>query len=173
MNKKLESNQKLNDESLHEIKKNVKEKVDQRISKKTSKKQAKKTAKNAAKKTVKKTVPQPEFTERSNKSIEEKIFVKKSSIHGKGCFAKKKIRKGAYIGSYEGITVLDDNIYVLWVQQDHGGWHLIDGKNDLRFVNHSLTPNAEWDANKLYALRAIEEGEEITFHYGEDWEDHP
>mgnify|MGYP001143036824 CR=1 FL=1 len=171
MNKKLQSNTipKLSDESLHETKKSVKEKADQKISKKTSKKQAKETTKKA----VKKTAPHPEFTDKSNKSIEEKILVKKSSIHGKGCFAKKKIRKGAYIGSYEGITVLDDNIYVLWVQQDHGGWHLIDGKNDLRFVNHSLTPNAEWDANKLYALRAIEEGEEITFHYGEDWEDHP
>ncbi|MBW7858652.1 MAG: SET domain-containing protein-lysine N-methyltransferase [Leptonema sp. (in: Bacteria)] len=150
------------------LKSNTKTKTNQKLNDKTSKKQTQKTDK---KEIV--LQPQPEFTAKSNKAIEDKILVKKSKIHGKGCFAKKKIRKGAYLGSYEGITVLDDNTYVLWVQQDHGGWHLIDGKNNLRYVNHSLTPNAEWDGNKLYSLRTIEEDEEITFHYGEDWEDHP
>ncbi len=119
----------------------------------------------------KKDTPPVTFSKRSNKAIEDKIVVKKSPIHGKGCFAKKKIRKGAYLGSYEGPTVLEDGTYVLWVQKENGGWHLIDGKNDLRWLNHSSKPNAEWDGNKLYALRTIEEGEEITFHYGEDWED--
>ncbi len=107
---------------------------------------------------------------RSKKSIEKKVYVKKSPIQGLGVFAKRKIKKNEYIGDYEGIVVLEDGTYVLWVQQDHGGWKLIDGLNNLRYLNHSSNPNAYFVYSKLYALRKIEKDEEITFHYGEDWE---
>jgi len=129
-----------------------------------------KKAQPAKKKAAKPIAAKPVFTTKSNEAIAKNVIVKKSPIHGKGAFAKRKIRKGSYIGSYEGITVLEDNTHVLWVQQDHGGWHLIDGKNDLRFVNHSSKPNAEWDESDLYALKTIQEGDEITFHYGDEWE---
>lgn len=110
-------------------------------------------------------------SKRSDKSLKNKVYIKKSSIHGLGVFAKRKIKKNEYIGSYEGITVLEDDTYVLWVQQEHGGWKLIDGKNELRYLNHSSKPNAEFRKDKLYAIRTIMPDEEITFHYGDDWED--
>ncbi len=50
----------------------------------------------------------------------------------------------------------------------------IDGNvpwNNARLINHSCDPNCEaWIEGKrifLYALRDIEEGEELGFHYGE------
>ncbi len=113
------------------------------------------------------------ITKRSQNSIQKKVYVSTSKIHGLGVFSKKKIRKNEYIGSYEGEIVLEDNTYVLWVQQDHGGWILIDGKNELRYLNHSSKPNAEFRDNKLYAIRTIKPNEEITIHYGEDWNDIP
>lgn len=111
------------------------------------------------------------LTKRSEKAIKEKVYIAKSKIHGLGVFAKKKIKKNEYIGSYEGDIVLEDDTYVLWVQQEHGGWILVNGKNELRYLNHSSKPNAEFRENKLYALRTIYPHEEITFHYGEDWKD--
>lgn len=110
------------------------------------------------------------LTKRSQSTIQKKVYVSKSKIHGLGVFSKKKIKKNEYIGSYEGEIVLKDDTYVLWVQQDYGGWILIDGKNELRYLNHSSNPNAEFRENKLYAIRTIYPNEEITFHYGEDWE---
>ncbi|MFN3603881.1 MAG: SET domain-containing protein [Leptonema sp. (in: bacteria)] len=111
------------------------------------------------------------LTKRSQKAINTKVYVAKSKIHGLGVFAKTKIRKSEYIGSYEGDIVLEDGTYVLWVQQEYGGWILVDGKNELRYLNHSSNPNAEFRENKLYAIKTIHPGEEITFHYGEDWKD--
>ena len=40
----------------------------------------------------------------------------------------------------------------------------------LKWLNHSSTPNVEFDGPQLYALRDIEPGEELTFHYGEEWD---
>ncbi|MEQ8351173.1 MAG: SET domain-containing protein-lysine N-methyltransferase [Leptospiraceae bacterium] len=111
------------------------------------------------------------FSARSNKAIEKYVYNKKSGIHGMGAFARSRIPKGAYVGSYEGIPSLDDDIYVLWVEQDSGSWRGIDGKNELRYLNHSSRPNVEWDENRLYSIRAIEPDEELTFHYGDEWED--
>jgi SET domain-containing protein len=37
-------------------------------------------------------------------------------------------------------------------------------------MNHSSRPNTEFVGVNLYALRDIQAGEELTFHYGEDWE---
>jgi len=67
-------------------------------------------------------------SKRSDKSLKAKVYIDKSPIHGLGVFAKKTIRKNEYIGTYEGVVVLSDGTYVLWVQQEHGGWKLIDGK---------------------------------------------
>ena len=111
------------------------------------------------------------FSAKSNRAIEKYVYNKKSAIHGMGAFAKSRIPKKAYVGSYEGIPSLDDDIYVLWVEQDNGTWRGIDGKNELRYLNHSSRPNCEWDANHLFAIRDIEPHEELTFHYGDEWDD--
>ena len=39
----------------------------------------------------------------------------------------------------------------------------------LRFLNHSRTPNVEFDGPELYAMRDIAPGEELRFDYGAEW----
>ena len=98
-------------------------------------------------------------------------FVDDSPIHGKGLFARRKIRKNQYIGTYEGRGTRTDGMHVLWLWDDETGqWDGIDGNNEMRFLNHSANPNADWWGEELYAIRDIEAGEEITFDYGEDWD---
>jgi hypothetical protein len=98
-------------------------------------------------------------------------YVDDSPIHGKGLFARTDIAVDTYVGSYEGPATDDDGMHVLWVWNDRrDAWEGIDGKNEMRFLNHSADPNADWWGNELYAIRPISAGDEITFHYGEEWE---
>jgi hypothetical protein len=104
--------------------------------------------------------------------LSESVLVADSPIHGRGCFARRPLAKGEWIGAYEGAPTMDDDTYVLWV--DYGGgaaedWQGVDGANELRFMNHSSRANTEFIGVDLYALRDIEPGEELTFHYGEVW----
>lgn len=104
--------------------------------------------------------------------LEDMVVAKKSPIHGKGAFARRKIRKNTQIGTYEGpIRKKRNGMHVLWVEEEDGTVFGIDGKNVLRYLNHSSTPNAEFDGADLYAIRTIQKGDEITFDYGEDWAD--
>lgn len=100
-----------------------------------------------------------------------KVEVKESPIHGKGVYARKKIKAGARIGTYHGDHTDEDDTYVLWVTDENGREYGVDGTTDLKFLNHSQEPNAEFDGDELYALRDIKPGEEITFHYGEIFEE--
>ncbi len=92
------------------------------------------------------------------------LYVAPSSIHGNGLYAARDIKKGRYIGTYRGPAATRDGTYVLWV--DFGDRvEARSGRNKLRYLNHSDTPNAEFDAFELYALRHIEEDEELTINY--------
>jgi SET domain-containing protein len=93
-----------------------------------------------------------------------------SPIHGTGLFARKPIEEGAFIGIYEGERTEENGMHVLWVEDAPDDWVGYDGNNDLRFLNHSKSPNAELDGQALYSLRQIHEGEEITIDYGEWFE---
>ncbi len=99
------------------------------------------------------------------------LHVKKSPIHGRGLFAKEQIHKGSWIGTYRGPTARRNGAYVLWCPTKGDQMEGISGKNILRFVNHSRRPNAEFYGPELFALRTIRPGEEITFNYGEDWDE--
>lgn len=102
----------------------------------------------------------------------KKIEVRPSPIHGLGVFATKKIRRGARIGDYEGPVAKRNGTYVLWILDEADGSVTgIRGQNDLRYLNHSSRPNCEFDGTKLSSIRDIEPGQELTFHYGEDWAD--
>ena len=96
-----------------------------------------------------------------------------SSIHGTGVFAARRIPRGELIGVYTGVNTKRDSTYVLWVERTDGKTVGRLGRSGLRFLNHSGRPNAEFDGDRLYARRIIREDEEITFHYGEEWEDVP
>jgi hypothetical protein len=97
------------------------------------------------------------------------LQIRRSGIHGRGLFTLVRIARGALIGTYEGPRTRRNGAYVLWVDDD-GEEFGIAGKNDLRFVNHSKSPNAIFLGEELYSLRAIRPGEEITFDYGEGWD---
>ncbi|MEM9465730.1 MAG: SET domain-containing protein-lysine N-methyltransferase [Actinomycetota bacterium] len=99
-----------------------------------------------------------------------RVVAKRSAIHGRGAFASVPITEGTHIGEYTGAPTADDGTYVLWVEGDDGEFHGIDGDGVLKWLNHSSAPNVEFDGPQLYALRDIDAGEELTFHYGEEWE---
>ncbi len=102
--------------------------------------------------------------------LEGHLYVAASAIHGQGVFAREFICAGAYVGTYHGRPTDEDGVYVLWVEDESGRWQGRDGENLLRFLNHSVTPNAEFEGHDLYALEDIQPGEEICFHYGREFE---
>lgn len=104
-------------------------------------------------------------------SLRTRVVVLESSIHGKGLFARKRLRDGALIGRFEGTRTRRDGPHVLWVQLDGGKEVGIRGENELRYLNHSRRPNAEFRGDELFAVRNIQPGAEITFDYGDDWAD--
>jgi SET domain-containing protein len=98
------------------------------------------------------------------------VEARASEIHGTGVFALAEIAEGTFIGEYEGDATDVDGTYVLWIEDDDAGsWRGIDGTGVLRFLNHSRTPNVEFDGPQLHALCDIAAGEELCFDYGADW----
>lgn len=103
--------------------------------------------------------------------IRDRVEVRRSPIHGCGVFALRRFRREAYIATFEGRPTRRDGMHVLWVIDEDGNEVGIEGRNVLRFLNHSSRPNAEFRGPDLYAIRNIQPGQEITFHYGEAWEE--
>jgi len=104
-------------------------------------------------------------------SLRDRVVARRSPVHGKGVFARQRIRSGQYIGTFEGRETTRDGTYVLWLVEDDGTEVGIEGRNDLRFLNHSRSPNAELRELDLYAIRNIQPGMEIYIDYGEAWDD--
>ncbi len=98
------------------------------------------------------------------------VYSAPSSIHGTGLFAKCLIAKGCYIGTYQGPTAKRNGQYVLWLTEEDGTIIGRCGRNLLRYLNHSSKPNAEFDGFDLYSLKNIKPNQEITIHYGDDWQ---
>ncbi len=94
--------------------------------------------------------------------------VEDSGIHGKGLFATANIPADTLIMSIEGKKTSKDGIYVIWIETDDGpeGFEIT---SDARYVNHDANPNAIFYDDELWSLRRIRKGEEITHHYGDDW----
>lgn len=89
-------------------------------------------------------------------------YVDISPIHGKGLFAKTFIPSGTVIGVAQGRAVVDDGDHVLWIDENTG-FHV---QCDLRYINHSNTPNAIfYDNLEVTAIQDIQAGEEITHNY--------
>ena len=98
-----------------------------------------------------------------------RIVVAKSPVHGRGVFARGRIRDGACIGDFEGRETKRNGMHVLWVLEEDGREVGIRGENELRFLNHSRRPNAEFRGASLYAVRNIQPGREVMIDYGNDW----
>ena len=96
---------------------------------------------------------------------DKKFYVKESGIHGKGLFAAREINRGEVIGTVSYNPIEEDGPYVLWID-DQG----ILVECDLKYINHSNEPNACYcDDLDVVALKDINQDEEITHDYGEDW----
>jgi len=105
---------------------------------------------------------------KSKKELDALFYMEQSGIHGKGLFARRLIEKGEYMGEYDGPEVVDNGMHVLWVEDETDVWIGRDGKNLLRYINHSQQPLAEFAGFELFALCDINEDEEITINYGEE-----
>jgi len=118
------------------------------------------------------------------------IEVRDSSVHGRGVFAARAIKKGERIIEYLGERVSHkeaDRRYELKDENDsHTFLFIVDsrtvidagvGGNDARFFNQSCDPNCESTVEKkrvfIDAMRDIAFGEELTYDYQiyRDWDD--
>jgi SET domain-containing protein len=96
------------------------------------------------------------------------VYVDDSAIHGKGLFAKTFIPAGTLIGVVRGRPAKSDGDHVLWIDENTG----IQVLCNLRYINHSDTPNAAYYDNlEVRATADIEPGEEITHDYDAGWND--
>ncbi len=98
-------------------------------------------------------------------NTEQRVYVAPSAIHGRGLFARVRVARGEYIGTYEGPPAKRDGKYVLWLYEGDAVISGRRGLNVLRYLNHSERPNAQFAGFDLYARKAIRPGEEITINY--------
>jgi hypothetical protein len=101
------------------------------------------------------------------------LTVRKSGIHGYGVFAAKSFKKGEYIATVHGSKVIykshykgQSNRYSDWIGVGKDTW--IDPVDEFQYINHSCSPNAGAKGSrvlKVYALRDISVGEELTLDY--------
>lgn len=138
------------------------------------------------------------MADKKEKTAQPWHIVRRSSIHSRGIFARRDIPKETRILEYTGERVTKAEslrranaryerskktgcaaVYIFDINKKYD----IDGGvggNVARLINHSCDPNCEayiirgrvW----IYSLRAIEEGEELTYNYGfdlEHWAEHP
>ena len=103
------------------------------------------------------------------------------SLTGLGLFATEPIKKKTLIVEYKGPRLTNDVSEKLeargsrYLYEVNSRWTIDgSGRNNLgRYSNHSCRPNSE--SHQLHgkvfirALRAIKEGEEITWNYGRDY----
>lgn len=123
------------------------------------------------------------------------IIVKESSIHHKGVFAVRDIKKDEKIIEYvgekiskkesirRGDIVLEESkesttkgaVYIFNLTRKHD----LDGNvphNDARYINHTCEPNCEAiqdedDKVWIVATEDIKTGAELSYNYGYDFED--
>ena len=90
------------------------------------------------------------------------VYVADSEIHGKGLFARRRIKAGTVIGRIQGTPTKRDGHHVLWITPTAG----IKVSCLLKYINHSPMPNAiYYDTREVVALRNIAKDEEITHDY--------
>ena len=107
------------------------------------------------------------------------LEVRQSAVHGRGVYALAKIRKGRRLIEYKGqvvpwkqATAQADGPHTFLFGLTNGR-DVIDpevGGNEARWINHSCQPNCEaieeGDRVFIYALRALQPGEELFYDYG-------
>lgn len=107
--------------------------------------------------------------EERERAMLERVEVRESAVHGKGVFARRRLRRGQRIGRFEGEETTENGTYVLWLIDEDGGEVGIRGRNALRFLNHGDPANAEFRDAELFAIRNVQPGAELLIDYGEAW----
>lgn len=106
------------------------------------------------------------------------LSVKKSPLHGLGCFAAVRLSKGERIAEYVGEKISRKEAMRRMKRPDgkriselEAEWYIdgsVDG-NQTQYINHSCAPNADAfvidGSLVIFALREIAPGEEITVDY--------
>lgn len=104
----------------------------------------------------------------------------KRGLSGFGVFAGGPIKRGAFVVEYCGKIVSDEEAHRVagkYLFRLDGGKTILgnDKANRAKYINHACKPNceAEMDGKRIfiYAKRAIQEGEELTYHYGKEYFD--
>ena len=115
------------------------------------------------------------------------VVVRQSKIHGRGVYAKRRIRKGTRIIEYVGDRIsheVTDARYELKPEDDgHTFLFVVDddicidagvGGNAARYINHKCDANCETiiEDRRVFieAIRTIEPGEELGYDYQLTWE---
>ena len=116
--------------------------------------------------------------------------VRRSSIHGRGVVAVKRIRQGTRVIEYVGELLSSAELDVRYdkdtPERGHSFvFHIADDTyidavregNDSRFINHSCDPNCEayLDNGRIFirAVKNIQPGVELTYDYSLEIEDEP
>lgn len=106
------------------------------------------------------------------------IFRRNSPIHGYGVYAGEVIEAGQRVVQYIGRRLtkkeseqLEDTTYLFELNSRYD----IDGKNIVRYINHSCDPNCEVEIVRgqiwIRAIRRIAEGEELFYNYSYEMEE--
>lgn len=126
------------------------------------------------------------------------VTYRRSSIHGRGVFARRAIPDGTRILEYTGERITkpeaarreaqrlerqrrggDASVYIFVLNRRHD-LDGRDGRSVARFINHSCAPNCRTEVTRgriwIVARRDIAVGEELTYDYGfalKEWRQHP
>jgi len=116
----------------------------------------------------------------SNSKLRRRIVVRRSTIHGKGVFAARRIPKGTRVIEYKGRRISERAADARYGNDEgtHTFLFLCDDRtvidanhdgNSARWMNHSCDPNCETNEQdgRVYieAIRDIKAGEELTYDY--------
>jgi uncharacterized protein len=109
--------------------------------------------------------------------LSPKTAIRKSSIHGRGLFARRAVArgeivaiKGGHVLDEAGLAAVRDRIAVSYIQIDRGFYigarTCAEVARNKLFLNHSCDPNVGIRGQIVFvAMRAIRAGEELTY----DW----
>lgn len=100
------------------------------------------------------------------------VEVRDSEIEGAGVFAKRVFADGEFIGIISGVIheAVDEECMYALTFGDSEIDVAVEPFWPFKYLNHANDPNTNGEII-LRAVRRIEEGEEISMSYGEDWED--
>jgi SET domain-containing protein len=112
--------------------------------------------------------------------MKRRIAVRRSSVHGRGVFALRPLRRGTRIIEYAGERIghreadsrhdaSEDTHTMLFTVDSRTVIDASRRGNSARWINHSCRPNCEAtdDGGRIYieAIRDVRRGEELSYDY--------